>query len=85
MRGWEHSEIYNYYEWNEKNRATAAQARQERHAAAAKAQQELEQVTVRPSYRRLAATSSSRVRSCTDCAERGRRRRVTASISVLST
>ena len=48
------SEIYNYYEWNTKNRATAAQHVKSDTRAQPKAQQELEPVTVRspPSARR---------------------------------
>jgi hypothetical protein len=41
------SEIYNYYEWNEKNRATAAQHVKSDTRQQPKAQQELEPVTVR--------------------------------------
>jgi len=41
------SEIYNYYEWNEKNRATAAQHVKSDTREQPKAQQELEPVTVR--------------------------------------
>ena len=41
------SDIYNYYEWNEKNRATAAQHIKSDTREQPKAQQELEQVTVR--------------------------------------
>ena len=41
------SEIYNYYEWNAKNRATAAQHVKSDTREQPKAQQEIEQVTVR--------------------------------------
>ena len=41
------SEIYNYYEWNEKNRATAAQHVKTDTRQQPKAQQEIEKVTVR--------------------------------------
>ena len=41
------SEIYNYYEWNEKNRATAAQHVKSDTRQQPKAQQDLEKVTVR--------------------------------------
>ena len=41
------SEIYNYYEWNEKSRATAAQHVKSDTRQQPKAQQELEPVTVR--------------------------------------
>jgi hypothetical protein len=41
------SEIYNYYEWNEKNRATAAQHVKSDTRQQPKAQQELEPITVR--------------------------------------
>ena len=41
------SEIYNYYEWNEKSRATAAQHIKTDTRPQPKAQQDLEQVTVR--------------------------------------
>jgi hypothetical protein len=41
------SEIYNYYEWNEKNRATAAQHVRRDTREQPKAQQEIENVTVR--------------------------------------
>ena len=41
------SEIYNYYEWNEKNRGTAAQHIKTDTRPQPKAQQDIEQVTVR--------------------------------------